>query len=340
MGIRIEEFGVGYPPRLWSKKVNQTTYSLNLLPLGGFVRLYGEEGPQKGEEERKNAFWAKSKKARSAVIVAGVLANFLLAVVVFSLVYSVVGIPTQSDQITVLGVAPGSPAEAVGLKEEDVVIGVEDQSVSQVGRFVEIVNQHQGEEIDLQISREGEELLFTLTPREEPPESEGALGVVVSNVKMVHYPLWQMPFRGAVEGVKEAFGWATLVLGGLGGIFYRLVTTGAVSEEVAGPVGILQLTGNVAQSGPLMVLQFMGMLSINLMIINILPFPALDGGRLLFIGIEAVTGRRPKASFERWTHAIGMIILLLFLLLVTINDLARVLETTGLLSRLRLIFPF
>jgi regulator of sigma E protease len=379
VGIRVEEFGVGYPPRIWSKKRGETIYSINLLPIGGFVRLLGEEGPAEDEEKRQSAFakasadkgtfWAKSKKARMAVIVAGVLANFFLAVAVFAIVYSVIGIPTKSDQITVVGVAPGSPAEQAGFKEEDVIFKVEDQELKEINRFVEIVDQNKGKRISVQVKRQQDnpcqkqvlgggpvsleeqagkptftcrdgELVFLLTPREKPPEGEGALGVVISNVKMIHYPFWQMPFRGVVEGFKEAFGWVTIVIGSLGSIFYRLVTSGIVPEGVAGPVGILQLTSGVAQSGPLMVLQFLGMLSVNLAVINILPFPALDGGKLLFIGLEAVTGKRPKASYERWIHAMGMIILLLFLLLVTINDVARIFRTTGFLTNLRSLLPF
>jgi regulator of sigma E protease len=287
-----------------------------------------------------SAFWAKSKKARTAVIVAGVLANFLLAVVVFSIVYSIIGIPTKGDQIMVLGTAPNSPAEEAGFKENDVVVRVNGAEIKEVSKFVEIIDQSKGKEIDIQVERDGEELVFSLVPREEPPEGEGALGVVVSNLKMVHYPFWQMPFRGVIEGFKEAFGWATVVITSLGGIIRKLITTGAAPDEVAGPVGILQLTGSVAQSGPLMILQFMGMLSINLTVINILPFPALDGGRLLFVGIEAVTGKRPKASYERWIHAMGMIILLFLILLVTINDVARVFRTSGLISQLRSLLPF
>ncbi len=349
VGIKVEEFGLGYPPQIWSKKIGETVYSINLLPIGGFVRLLGEEGPAESkrvkERESKNAFWAKSKKARTAVIVSGVLANFLLAVVVFSIVYSVVGIPTKSDQVMVLGVVPGSPADQAGLKEEDVVIKVEGQEVKKVEEFVEIVDENKGKEIAILVERECDRVtpcqeVFHLVPREEPPEGEGALGVIISNIKMFHYPFWQMPFRGIIEGFKEAFGWATLVVGGLGQIIYRLVTTREVADVAAGPVGILQLTSGAAKGGVLMVLQFLGMLSINLTVINILPFPALDGGRLLFVGIEAVTGKRPKATFERWVHTIGMIILLFLLLLVTINDIARVFRTSGLVSQLRSVWPF
>jgi len=340
-GIRVEEFGFGYPPRVWSKKVGQTIYSVNLLPFGGFVKLLGEEGPEEGEKEKKGAFWTKSKRVRTAVIVSGVLANFLLAVVAFSIVYSAVGIPTETLEVQVVGIAPGSPAEEAGLKEEDVIVKVEEEKIEEIDEFVGIVNQNKGKEITLQVEREEEgRLAFLLTPRETPPEGEGALGVAISNIKMVHYPVWQMPFRGAAEGFREAFGWTVLVVGGLGGMIYRLVTTGALPADVAGPVGILQLTSGVAKSGILTVLQFLGVLSVNLAVINIFPFPALDGGRLLFVGFEAVTGRRAHATFERWVHTVGMIILLFLILLVTLNDISRALEASQIGAQLRSLWPF
>lgn len=343
-GIRVEEFGFGYPPRVWSKKVGQTIYSLNLLPFGGFVKLLGEEGPEEGEKEKKGAFWTKSKRVRTAVIVSGVLANFLLAVVAFSIVYSAVGIPTETLEVQVVGIAPDSPAEEAGLKEEDIIVKVEEEKIEEIDEFVEIVNQSKGKEITIQVERTHNSQLtthnFLLTPRETPPEGEGALGVAISNIKMVHYPAWQMPFRGAVEGFREAFGWTVLVVGGLASMIYRLVTTGALPADVAGPVGILQLTSGVAKSGILTVLQFLGVLSVNLAVINIFPFPALDGGRLLFVGFEAVTGRRAQATFERWVHTVGMIILLFLILLVTLNDISRALEASQIGAQLRSLWPF
>lgn len=341
VGIRVEEFGFGYPPRVWSKKLGQTIYSLNLLPLGGFVKLLGEEGPEEGEKKKKGAFWTKSKRVRTAVIVSGVLANFLLAVVAFSIVYSVVGIPTEALEVQVVGIAPGSPAEEAGLKEEDIIVKVEEEKIKEINEFVEIVNQNKGKEIAIQVEREEEEeLTFLLTPRESPPEGEGALGVAISNIKMIHYPFWQMPFRGAVEGFREAFGWTILVVGGLASMIYRLITIGALPADVAGPVGILQLTSGVAKGGILTVLQFLGVLSVNLAVINIFPFPALDGGRLLFVGFEAITGRRAQATFERWVHTIGMIILLFLILLVTLNDISRALEASQIGAQLRSLWPF
>jgi len=338
-GVRVEEFGIGYPPRIWGKKIGETIYSLNALPFGGFVKLYGEELAEK-VKEKKEAFWAKSKKTKTAVICAGVLANFILAIVVFSIVYSVVGIPTRTGQVGIVGIAPDSPADKFGLAEEDLILAVDNQNVADLDHFIELIDEKKGNSVSILVEREKENLVFSLAPRESPPEGEGPLGVVVSDMEMVHYPVWQMPFRGAVEGLKEAFAWTSLVVGGLGKMITDLLTQGVVPKDIAGPLGILQITGGVAQSGILAVLQFIGVLSVNLAVINILPFPALDGGKLVFVAYEAITRRRPKPALERWVNAAGMAILIFLISLVTINDIVRIAETTDLLSRFRAIWPF
>lgn len=338
VGIKVEEFGFGYPPRLFSKRIGETIYSVNLLPFGGFVRLHGEELTEK--TEAKNAFWAKSKKARAAVICAGVIANFLLAVVVFSIVYSFMGIPTRTDHIKIVGLLPDSPAEEAGLEEGDSILAVDGQALKEIDVFIDTVEEKKGEPLALTIGREGEELLFFLVPRPSPPEGEGPLGVVVTNMEIKHFPFWQMPFRGAKEGFKEAFAWTGLVLGGLKEMFVNLVSRGEIPRDVAGPIGILQITSGVAQTGPIAVLQFIGILSVNLAVLNILPFPALDGGRLLFVLYETITRKRPKPSLEHWINALGMTLLITLLILVTIGDLKRLLATTNILSRLESFLPF
>ncbi len=342
-GMKIEEFGFGYPPRIWAKKVGETIYSINALPVGGFVKILGEElGEAVSKEDEKKTFYCKSKKARTAVLLAGVLMNFFLAVVAFSIIYTQIGIPTKTDQVAIIGVAENSPAGLAGIKENDVVIKVDGQEIKDNEAFIRLTNEEAGEEMLIEVEREEEKLTFSVTPRKNPPEGEGALGVVISQMEMKFYPFWQMPIRGSIEGFKEAFAWIRLVLEFVAGMVGRLFA-GEVPRDVAGPVGIFQITGRAVEGGSLAILQFLGILSVNLMVLNILPFPALDGGRLVFIGYEAVTGRRPKASIERWINTFGMIALLLLLFLVTVNDVARIIETSSFLSRLaplRNLFPF
>jgi len=135
-----------------------------------------------------------------------------------------------------------------------------------------------------------------------------------------------MPFRGMLEGVKEALSWLVVIVKALEKMFVDLLVRGIIPKDVAGPVGIFQITGLVAQTGILNTLQFIGVLSVNLAVINLLPLPALDGGRLVFILYEAITRRRPKPSFERWVNAAGMAFLLLLIILITINDVIRLIK--------------
>ncbi|PJE67341.1 RIP metalloprotease RseP [Candidatus Shapirobacteria bacterium CG10_big_fil_rev_8_21_14_0_10_40_9] len=363
-GIAVEEFGFGLPPRIFGKKIGETVYSINLLPIGGFVKLAGEDTDPsfaKASEGKEGMFWQKSKKVRLAVIVSGVIMNFLLAVFAFSVIYAKLGIPTKTDKVTIVGIAPGSPAQEAGLKEGDIALSAGGEEIKNTQGFVEITQKYAGKPMSLEISREkdnpckekvlgawpgleisckGENLVLSIVPREAPPDGEGPLGVAISQVEMKFYPFWQMIPKGILEGFKEAFAWASLIVGALASMLWQLLRFGTVPKDVAGPVGIFQITGTVAKTGILSVLQFLGILSVNLAVINILPLPALDGGRLLFLGIEAITGKRSHARFERIVHTVGMMILLFLILLVTINDIARILSSSGFAAHLKSLLPF
>jgi regulator of sigma E protease len=386
VGVKVEEFGFGYPPRIWGKKIGGTIYSINWLPFGGFVRLFGEELDQK--IQNKEAFFNKSKRARTLVIVAGVFFNFLLAVVIFAVVYSISGIPVQTHKVTILDTVSGSPAQQAGLKSGDVIWEFNQQPIKKSEDLISLTDQNLGKIITLKVEGvertvkktsfeyevlpgenlwgiaqkvyqngylwskiaqdnhlENPGLIFVgqkininpenqeeklggvfqlvLTPRVQSPQGEGPLGVIISDMEMKKYPWWQMPFLGIWQGIKEAFSWTVLIVQSLGKMFFDLFAKGVIPQDVAGPVGIIQITGLVAKSGFLNILQFAGFLSINLMVINILPLPALDGGRLVFILYEAVARRKPKEAVERWTNALGMSLLILLLLVATFNDFKR-----------------
>lgn len=358
--ILVEEFGFGYPPKIWSKKIGETIYSINWILFGGFVKLYGEEIEKKAK--KKSAFWAKSKKARTSVIVAGVLANFILAIFCFSIIYSFSGIPTKTEKVKVIAIAKDSPAEKNGIKPEDEIISVDDEKINNLERFTELVRQKKGQSIKLMLERkkdnpclekvlgggpssggfscqEGKLILF-ITPRENPPENEGPLGVAVSNIDILKYPFWQMPVRGTIEGFKEAIGWGLLIVNSLKKMVIDLVTQGMIPKDIAGPIGIFQITSGVAQSGILAILQFVGILSVNLAVVNILPIPAFDGGKIMFILYEVITKKRPRPEVERWVNTIGMIFIILLIILITINDVARIIDTTPLFFHLRSLLRF
>lgn len=320
-GIKVEEFGLGFPPRLLAIKRKETTYSINALPIGGFVRLYGEE--ESVEKDKASSFYHKGRMVRAGVTVAGVLMNLLLAVLVFSILSWVSGVPVETGRVRILEVSSGSPAQQAGLAENDVILGADGRRFAQTNEFTSFINNKKGQGLELELEKEdGARRLVRVVPRASPPPHEGALGVVVSSAELVKPSLWQRPFVSVWAGAKEAVFWAKTTVLGLGSALSQAIQ-GAAPEGIAGPVGIFQITGGVARSGFLATLSFLGILSVNLAVLNIVPFPALDGGRLLFIGVEALFGRRVVPSFERYAHMVGMVILLALIILVTYRDILR-----------------
>ena len=309
-GIKVEEFGFGYPPRLIGVKRKGMVWSLNLLPFGAFVRLLGEDLKEQVEEKKNlnQAFFHQSKPVRSLVLLAGVGMNFLLGVVLFAAIYTKQGIPEKVDYLVVTKVVQGSPAEAAGIKVNDKIIGFDNSQ-----KFIDYINANRGQKVVLKLKAGREASLTPRLAKDTPPE-QGALGIAIINIDMVFYPLWQRPFRGMWFGLKEAVGWGKEILWSL---------TKINPKDVAGPVGIYEISKNVSQQGLIAILQFMAILSVNLSILNLLPLPALDGGRLVFIAIEAVRKKRVKPEWEQAIHLAGIVLLIGLMVLVTINDVKR-----------------
>jgi len=328
--IKVEEFGLGYPPRIWGKRKGETIYSINALLLGGFVKLLGEDYAELREvpdDQRKRAFSAQKKRVRVLVLMAGVVMNFILGIVIFAGIYTKIGIPEKVNYLVVTGLAQDSPAEQAGIELEDRIIGVE--GMEWPGKdnltrdFVDYVKSKRGEEVKL-LFKDESSLIVIPRLEEETPEGQGALGVGISSMDLVQYPLWQRPFRGMVVGMREALGWGKEIVVGMGKMFYKLFQ-GEVPKDVGGPVAIYEVSKDVTSEGIMATLQFVAILSINLSILNLLPIPALDGGRLLFIAIESVIRRRVKPELEQTIHIMGMVLILGLMLLITINDIKRLL---------------
>ncbi|MGB9637342.1 MAG: M50 family metallopeptidase, partial [Microgenomates group bacterium] len=253
-GILVEEFGFGLPPRLWGKKIGETIYSINALPIGGFVKLYGEDGGQEFKVQgsrfkvQGRAYFEKSIPRRLSVLLAGVVMNLLLAVVSFSVLYFVLGIPAKTGKIKIVGIAKDSPAQIAGLKENDVIVSLNSQRLSSTENFVRETKENAGKKVLLEIYREkdnpcegsdkvlggmaptepavsckGKNLLLYLIPRQSPPEGEGPLGVVVSEVELKKYPWWQMPYLGVREGLKESLSWGKMILSALKNTLISLI---------------------------------------------------------------------------------------------------------------------
>lgn len=322
-GVKVEEFGFGFPPRVWGKKVGETLYSVNALPIGGFVKLYGEDEDVAKDNHR--AFFAKSKIRRTLIITAGVLMNFLLAVVIFSGLFFVQGIP-QPPKVQIVEVVQESPAESSGIKAGDIVLSVGGQDVDSIEGFVDKINNNKGEETQITLLRGGQEVTVSAVPRQDPPEGEGALGVALApKVAFVKPPWPQRPFIALASGFNQTVFWVKTTVTAIVDTIAKAIA-GQPPKDLAGPVGIYQITAGVSRIGFAALATFVAILSVNLAVLNIIPFPALDGGRLLFIGIEAIFGRRVLPTFERWAHMVGMIILLLLILLITINDINRLIS--------------
>lgn len=341
-GIKVEEFGLGLPPRLLRLfKIGETEYTINWLPIGGFVKLYGEDGEEKGER----AFYTQSNLTKAVVLAAGVAMNFVLGFLLMAVVIAALGAPQIGSAGWVTDVQSGSPAQKAGLLKEDEIIAYglpTETALTQVqddASFIEFVKKQAGFEIVLDVKRCGNqsgadspqtclaesviETQVKLTPRLNPPEGEGALGIAFVLVPTMEYQpvaFWRVP----MVAMRESFALTYLVLRGIGDMAVNLIQKGVVPQDVAGPVGIAKITSDVAKQGLFPTLQFAALLSINLGVINVLPFPALDGGRLLFVGVEAVLRRPVHPSFQRWVHTIGILILLTLMLLITFYDIVRV----------------
>lgn len=330
-GVRVEEFGIGLPPKALSiGKKDGTEYTLNWLPLGGFVRLAGEEHDPTLWEKlnplvRREMFFAKPAWQRSLIIIAGVVVNLLVGILLFSVVYTKLGIPQiAGEQVMIVDVATGSPAELAELKQGEVVVRVGDKEITKAEDFTTYVKDRKGQAISLYVAqvdssgrRSDSERVVSVVPRLNPPEGEGALGVGVVTAPIVIYekmPWYAAPYYGAVEGTKEALAWAREFIR----IFSHPVE---LLKNLSGPVAVVKVGQQAAAEGWITMVRFAAIISLNLGIFNILPIPALDGGRLLMVGLEKIVGRKRVARVERYVNAVGMGLLILLLIGVTVKDL-------------------
>lgn len=329
IGVHVEEFGFGLPPRIWGKQIGKTIYSINWLPIGGFVKLAGEDEANlehKGKvKNQETYFWARSKKERAAILLAGVTMNFILAVGITTFLLGQ-GVFEPSGKVHVERIVAGSPADLAGLKKDDVIQTATLESnpalsvtLKKPSDLIGFTNAHKGEKIILTVSREAYTLTTSLVPRVVVPKGEGPMGVAVSDLELHKYPLSQAPIEALKINVKRSGEMFT----GLADTVVKLVSRKPVGSDVAGPIGIAQVTGQAVKFGWKAVLEFMSILSLNLAVLNVLPIPALDGGRLMFIIIEKLTGKKVNTKFEQTTHQIGMVVLLLLVVLISINDIMR-----------------
>jgi len=355
LGVRAEEFGFGFPPRAigWYKNrfgrwrsvrgnrsieslensadeklhpaKGATIYSLNWLPLGGFVKIKGENGEDKNE---KDSFAAKSSGRRIIILAAGVIMNVVLAWFLFSLGY-LIGMPQATEglgrsarvseaRVMVAQVLPDSPAESAGLKAGDAILAVDDLRVGAEESLQNAVAAREGNEIKLLIERDGEEMIIKAIPLAKDG-GRATVGVAIYAAGTVRYPF----FAAFWEGMK-ATGWMLgQIVIAFGGLFKNIFQGRPVGTEFAGPIGIATITGQAARLGFAYLLQFTALLSLNLAIINILPFPALDGGRIMFLFIEKLKGRPVRREIETLIHNIGFLLLIALIIFITYKDIIK-----------------
>lgn len=313
-GVKVKEFGFGYPPRIWGRKIRGTIYSINLIPFGGFARIKGEEG-ETSDASDADSFATQPAWKRVLIIGGGVLGNFILAWILLTLLFAF-GNPTLADKVWVEKVEPGSPAEEAGITSGDYILSFEGERVETADELVSLLNENRGKRSLLEVEREGEVRQIFAVPRVDPPEGEGPLGFFISSaVKYEKTAFWKAPFAALVE-VTKTLGQMVLFVFELVGDLFR-------GEEVliGGPVAIFAITETYASRGLRVFIQFITFLSMNLIVVNLIPIPALDGGRLLFITIEAIRGKKISPRTERVVNSLGFVFIIIVMILISIKDI-------------------
>jgi len=333
-GMKVEEFGFGFPPRLFGFKKGETLYSINWIPLGGFVKILGEDG----QSLDKGAFGSKSAWRRFLVLIAGVTMNMIFAWVLISIGLTI-GLPTLVDEgqvfpananvresrITVLFVEPDTPAQKQGLRAGDVIASLDGNQFTQVFEVQDYNSIKVGQPVQYEIIRGDSTLDITIIPRVNPPEGEGAIGIALGVAAKVSYP-W---YKAIVLGFQQTFSLTIQIFAALGALIGSIFSDRALLGSLTGPVGIAVITRDVAQLGFANLLQFTAVLSVNLAIINALPFPALDGGRIFFLIVEKIRRKKLKPVIEGYANTIGFFLLISLMVWVTVKDVGKFSEQFG-----------
>lgn len=319
VGVRVEEFSIGMGPNAFSFKKGETLYSVRILPIGGYIKMSGETGMEiEGEEsfaadDPKN-FNNKTILQRAAVISAGPIMNFLLAILLFAYLFSFVGLPHYSSEIG--DVVEGSPAEKAGIQRGDKIVQVDGKKVKEWSDIIISIHGRSGEKIDFTIERNGELEKIPLVPKYDEEMKTDLVGIVATKPVIKKYGLLSGLWLGVeknIEIVQVTISEITkMILGKVG------------TEGVAGPVGIVNIIGEYAQVGLIPIITLTAYISVSLGLMNLLPIPALDGSRLIFLFIEGLRGRPVDAKKENLIHLVGFSLLMIFMILITYKDIRSI----------------
>ncbi len=338
-GVKVEEFGFGFPPRILGKKKGETIYSINAIPLGGFVKLYGEDETDQRVLTDPRSFHSKSAPVKASIISAGVAMNLLLAVLLFYFLIGFSGFQSQQflifdyqfpfgkqqNFVSILATAKDSPAEEAGLQSKDLIVegnGIEFKDSTQ---FTKFIDENKGKEIVLKVKNliTGEVRDIKVVPRVNPPENEGSLGVGLGDIAEIQY---STGLEKSLVGFLHSFNLAHYSIIAVGHLVRDSFTQRNIeplSSAVVGPVGILAITKLTLTAGIVALLNLVALISLAFAIVNILPFPALDGGRLVLITLEASIKKKVPLVVERNINLIGFILLIVLLILVTYKDVIQ-----------------
>ena len=345
--VKVEEFALGFPPKICGFKKGETEYSLNSIPLGGYCKIMGEDGEEK---DNPRSFGSKSVGKRFLILSAGVIMNFILAFIIFSAIF-MVGFPQdvtgenlsiiKSDKynssevsgiiqlegvrsvrdikVQISEVAEDTPADKTGLEIGDTIVKADDKEIKSIEDLQNYTKENLGKPIVLSILRGKENITKEIIPREEYPDGEGAMGVSLIRTAVVSYS----PLEAIKKGYEYTVHLTIFIIMAFAAIVWGLLTTGKTAAEVSGPIGIAAMTQQAAAMGFMTVLNFTALISVNLAIINALPFPALDGGRLLFLAVEKIKGSPVNQNFEAKVNNIGFALLMLLMVVITFKDIAK-----------------
>ncbi len=326
IGVTVHEFAFGFRPRLVAWKRGETIYAINLLPFGGYVRLEGESEDSK----KAGSLMSKSPRQRVFVLVAGIVMNLLLAWILLTLAYGLGSYPistsfgdhagvSNSSSVLVLQTEANSPAAQAGLQQGDTFVSVNGQPVQNANSLVATMKQDAGQLVALTYRRNSVDTTITITPRANPPQGQGALGVSIGESSVVKASWARAPIVAIQEVGSEIKGIFTT----LGSFIHDLFVHRQVSQNVIGIVGVGEAVGVVRRLGIAPLMQFTALVSTNLAVVNLLPLLPLDGGHILFTLIEAIRRRPVKDIYRQWTATAGLALILALFLIVTYEDVAR-----------------
>lgn len=326
-GIKIEEFAFGFFVPIYTWKKNGVKYSINLIPIGGYVKMLGEEG---GHEDNPQSFSYQSFSKKAQILSAGVIMNIFLCILILSFGYGI-GMKSlipgmwdhpgvvNTQKVKILEVNKNSPADKAGLKPNDKILEVNEEKIFLDFEFATFVADKENQTVNLLIERDGKKENIKLIPTLNEDEKRAVIGVIIETEGKIRSPWYLAPIAGFLETLRLA----KLTVIGIFNFFATLFTRFSIGEEVVGPAGIFAVTGMFAKLGFFYLLQFVAILSLSLGLVNILPIPALDGGHILIFGIERLAGKKLSLEIRAFINTLGFAFLILLVILVTVKDFGR-----------------